>query len=49
MFYPVLYKDKKFSSVTDDEFEKIYNISDNSFNDNYISQLTYFYKEKGMM
>lgn len=47
MFYPVLYKDKKFSSVTDDEFEKIYNISDNSFNDNYISQLTYFYKEKG--
>ena len=43
MFYPVLYKDNKFSTMTDEEFKKIYNINNNTFDENYIKEITNLY------
>ena len=39
MFYPVLYKDNLFSTVTDEELNNIYNETSNRFNDDYLTQL----------
>ncbi len=39
MFYPILIKDEKIFSITDDEYEKIYSKNSNSFNDDFINEL----------
>jgi adenine-specific DNA-methyltransferase len=47
MFYPVLFKDNEFSSVREEEFEKIYDRKTNTFNDNYLDELKDKYTAKG--
>ena len=45
MYYPVLKKDNQFYSIKRNEFEKIYNKENKTFNDNYVEELKYKYKE----
>ena len=45
MFYPILYKDGKFSAISDDEYEKIYDKGD--FNDKHVASLVKKYELKG--
>lgn len=39
MYYPILYKDGKFDTVTGDEYQKIYNKQTGFFDDNYVENL----------
>ena len=45
MFYPVLYKDGCFSTISEDEFKLIY--ENNVFNDAYVNSLTVKYTQLG--
>ena len=45
MFYPILEKNGKLFSITDEEFVKIYNKNDKTFDDEYINQLRQKYSD----
>ena len=45
MFYPILEKDKKLFSITEDEFRRIYNKDTKEFDDAYLNQLKSKYYE----
>lgn len=47
MYYPILVKDNQFYSISDDEYKKIYNKYDLSFNDEWIEQLKINYENQG--
>ncbi len=47
MFYPVLYKDGHFSTVTDEELQQIYLQSTHSFDDIFASMLSDKYSKRG--
>lgn len=47
MFYPVLYKDKLFSSIPDEEFKLLYNEVTKMFNDNEINNINKKYEKLG--
>lgn len=47
MFYPILFKDGMPSSITKDEYKKIFNLETNQFDDKFLSDLTKKYKELG--
>ena len=47
MFYPILLKDNKLSTISKEEFEKLYSKSMNKFNDEFLEQLKEFYIKKG--
>lgn len=47
MFYPVLYKDHNFTSVSDNEFDKIYDKKEKQFNDTYLEKLINKYMKLG--
>ncbi len=49
MFYPVLYKDGIFSTISEDEFNLIYNSSTNQFDDDYVTNLSIKYQEMGYL
>ena len=43
MFYPVLQKDGQFSTITQEELDKIYDAKTQTFNDDYVDSLTAVY------
>lgn len=45
MFYPIIWKNGKFSVISNDEYEKIYD--NGSFNDTFLASLVKKYEEKG--
>ena len=47
MYYPVLYKDGVFESVTDEEFKRIYNEKEQNFDDMYVEELNKKYTDLG--
>ena len=47
MFYPVLFKNGEFTSISDDEFKLIYNVKSNTFDDDYIKEITQKYTDAG--
>lgn len=49
MYYPILYKDSKFDTVTDDEYQKIYNKQNGFFDDNYVENLIKKYENLDFM
>lgn len=50
LFFPILVdpKSQEISFITDDEYEKIYNKIDKTFNDDYINELKQNYEKKGL-
>ena len=47
MYYPILEKNNKFYSITDSEYNFIYNPQDNKFNDEYVEELKKKYEKEG--
>ena len=47
MFYPILYKDGIFSTVTDEELNFIYDSRTTTFDDSYVDKLSDKYQELG--
>jgi len=47
MYYPILEKNNKFYSITDSEYNFIYNSQDNKFNDEYVEELKKKYEKEG--
>jgi adenine-specific DNA-methyltransferase len=47
MFYPVLYKDKEFSTVTEGELKQIYDARNEKFDDSFAERLTKKYETAG--
>jgi len=47
MYYPVLYKDGKFDTVTKSEYKQIYNPKTSTFNDDFVGQLKNKYEKAG--
>lgn len=47
MFYPVLQKDGQFSTITQEELDKIYDAKTQTFNDDYVDSLTAVYTAMG--
>lgn len=47
MYYPVLYKDGNFTTVSKEEYNKIYSTKNNEFDDNYVELLQKKYEELG--
>lgn len=47
MYYPVLYKNGVFSSITDEEFKQIYDEETGTFDDSYVDSLIKKYTEHG--
>ena len=47
MYYPVIFRDGIFNTVSRDEYNKIYNAESNSFNDNFMNELMQKYENLG--
>ncbi|MDD4211582.1 MAG: site-specific DNA-methyltransferase, partial [Clostridia bacterium] len=47
MYYPVLYKNGIFSTITEEEFKKIYDSRNNTFDDKYVNNLNVKYTKEG--
>lgn len=47
MFYPILYKDNKVSTINEKEFLKLYNKEENKFDDEYLNKLILKYQKSG--
>ena len=47
MYYPVFYKDGKFSSLPKSELKKIYNEDTKMFDDDFVNEIIKIYKERG--
>lgn len=47
MYYPILLKNNTFYSITDDEYNQIYNKFDSQFDDEWIEKLKRSYEDKG--
>lgn len=47
MYYPILKKNNKFSTITKNEYKKIYNIKTKQFNDKFVKTLEEKYTKKG--
>jgi len=47
MFYPILYKDKEIHSITDEEYENLYNKKTKNFNDVSLKKICQKYEELG--
>lgn len=47
MFYPILFIDNMFSTISNEEFAKIYNNATEEFDDKYISSLRKIYESRG--
>ena len=49
MFYPILLKDNELSTISQEEFEKIYNKDERTFDDNYLNELIKKYENGGFV
>lgn len=47
MYYPILFKNGSFESITDEEFSHIYDANKQSFDDEYVDSLIKQYQDKG--
>ena len=47
MFYPVLYKDGDFKTVSAEELKQIYNSHTDKFNDSFVAEITLKYEQSG--